>query len=162
MAGAGEIQHIFKIANLNNCYFWRSHQAKFCQGKKKCFFFLIWHGAHRCLVNAVLAPLNHIQHRHIFWTFPLIHFSHKSPIDFNNSVEILGFFFIFFFSPNIGERSTKCVWPTLKVGFSLQFWVFRRRFAILGKKKTSLQPAVGVWFLPFSKNVDFKIDDTSN
>ena len=46
-----------------------------------------WHGAHRCLVNAVLALLNHIQHRHIFWTFPLIHFSHKSPSEIINSFQ---------------------------------------------------------------------------
>ena len=26
----------------------------------------IWRYAYRCLVNAVLAPLKHIQHRHIF------------------------------------------------------------------------------------------------
>ena len=84
MAGAGEIQHILKIANLKNCFFWRSHQVKVCQD----IFFLIWHGAHRCLVNAVLAPLKHTQHRHIFWTFPLIHKTHKTPIEIINSIEI--------------------------------------------------------------------------
>ena len=48
----------------------------------------IWRYAHRCLVNAVLAPLKHTQHRHIFWTFPLIHFSHKSHSEIINSIEI--------------------------------------------------------------------------
>ena len=47
----------------------------------------IWRYAHRCLVNAVLAPLKHIQHRHIFWTFPLIHFSHKSLSEIINSFQ---------------------------------------------------------------------------
>ena len=50
--------------------------------------FLILAYAHRCLVNAVLAPLKHTQIKHNFWRFPLIHFSHKSPSEIINSIEI--------------------------------------------------------------------------
>jgi len=32
-------------------------------------------------------------------------------------------------SPNIGERSAKCVSATLKVSFPLQFWVFKPKTA---------------------------------
>ena len=53
----------------------------------------IWRYAHRCLVNAVLAPLKHTQHRHIFWTFPLIHKTHKTLIEIINSIEQHTFFF---------------------------------------------------------------------
>ena len=38
-------------------------------------------------------------------------------------------------SPNIGERSSKCVGATLFFGFSLQFWVFRCTFASEHPKK---------------------------
>ena len=37
-------------------------------------------------------------------------------------------------SPNIGERSAKCVSATLKVSFPLQFWVFKPK--TFKKKKT--------------------------
>ena len=50
--------------------------------------FLILAYAHWCLVNAVLAPLKHIQIKHNFWRFPLIHFSHKFPSEIINSSEI--------------------------------------------------------------------------
>ena len=39
----------------------------------------IWRYAHRCLVNAVLAPLKHTQHQQDFSRFSIIHFSHKTP-----------------------------------------------------------------------------------
>ena len=38
----------------------------------------IWRYAHRCLVNAVLAPLKHTQHQQDFSRFSIIHFSHKT------------------------------------------------------------------------------------
>ena len=37
-------------------------------------------------------------------------------------------------SPNIGERSSKLADTTLKVSFSLQFWVIRHGFASQLKK----------------------------
>ena len=44
--------------------------------------FLIWNGAHRCLVNAVLAPSEAYSTWTFFSPFLVIHFSHKTPSDF--------------------------------------------------------------------------------
>ena len=63
-------------------------KPNFVKDKSTLFFLRIWNGAHRCLVNAVLTPLKHIQIKHNFWRFPLIQFLHKSLSDFINSIEI--------------------------------------------------------------------------
>ena len=68
----------------------------------------IWRYAHRCLVNAVLAPLKHTQHQQDFARFSIIHKTHKTPIEIINSIKKHTFCF-FFCSPHNGERSAKCV-----------------------------------------------------
>ena len=64
-------------------------------------------------------------------------------------------------SPNIGERSAKCVIATLKVSFPLQFWIFLPGFFLFCRKNMILSRGFIVIF-EIAIFGDFKNDDTSN
>ena len=64
-------------------------------------------------------------------------------------------------SPNIGERSAKCVIATLKVSFPLQFWIFLPGFFFFFRKSMILSRGITVIFENAKKRI-FKNDDTSN
>ena len=79
------------------------------------------------------------------------------------------------FSPNIGERSSKCASATLKVSFSLQFWVSKREFESPPKKNVNISFGFHRYFVklfishisclttPLTKNdVVRKIDPNNN
>ena len=50
-------------------------------------------------------------------------------------------------SPNIGERSCKCVTATLKVSFSLQFWVLKHEFTSTPKKNVDISFGFYTYFV---------------
>ena len=56
-------------------------------------------------------------------------------------------------SPNIGERSAKCVSATLKVSFPLQFWVFKPETAFK-KKKNIKKTSKNHFFSPQFSHTD--------
>ena len=55
--------------------------------KKNTFFFFIWNGAHRCLVNTVLSLLRHTQCEHDFRRFSIIRCIHKTLFEIINSFQ---------------------------------------------------------------------------
>ena len=55
--------------------------------KTHIYFFFIWNGAHRCLVNTVLSLLRHTQCEHDFRRFSIIRFIHKTPFEIINSFQ---------------------------------------------------------------------------
>ena len=104
-------------------YFWRSHQAAFCQGWSHigglCSFELIIKGV---WWTPFWRLLKHTQLEHEMWRFPKIHLWGKSPCDFINSIELHKKKHDRQSSPNIGERSSKCIAAPSKVSFSLTLW----------------------------------------